>query len=377
MTFEEFKALALNPPPYDGQSVFRVDTYCYYEEWIDMGEPYSLHLEHSSLHHSLADAESSLTEIKSKIIEKGMKVYCHFIYEIPVGFDTRMDKYASIRVYDECGNLTEQSVCSQGSINNPVIETFRGRGNSMIKHNVGDYVEILGIYGEDSSADVRAALITDVPKSIETSWAVANKLPNGVYMEWVDDHYRYIDSPRHEMWIDEVHPIFAFKPRFHISDERKQELIGYSHNNSVLQSSYWRENGSEKDLIVCRVAAIDKRYRPYGPPLTPEDFLPFYAAKEYFNASVSVKCSVSNPLDMLTDKLLELRPDIFKHFTGFIINFIDTDIKNKRLRMSGQYKWWNKLKQNYPNLSKINKVKRGFRLCPGASEYRLEIIAYN
>jgi len=45
--------------------------------------------------------------------------------------------------------------------------------------------------------------------------------------------------------------------------------------------------------------------------------------------------------------------------------------------MSGQYKWWNKLKQNYPNLSKINKVKRGFRLCPGASEYRLEIIAYN
>lgn len=79
MTFEEFKDLALNPPQYDGQSVFRVDTYCYYEGWIDMGEPYSLHLEHSSLHHSLADAESSLTDIKSKIIEKGMKVYCHFI----------------------------------------------------------------------------------------------------------------------------------------------------------------------------------------------------------------------------------------------------------------------------------------------------------
>ena len=41
MTFEEFTELAMNPPPYDGQSVFRVDTYCYYEEWIDMGEPYS------------------------------------------------------------------------------------------------------------------------------------------------------------------------------------------------------------------------------------------------------------------------------------------------------------------------------------------------
>lgn len=63
MRFEEFKELAMNPPQYDGQSVFRVDTYCYYEEWIDMGEPYSLHLEHSSLHHSLADAESSLTRL--------------------------------------------------------------------------------------------------------------------------------------------------------------------------------------------------------------------------------------------------------------------------------------------------------------------------
>lgn len=130
-------------------------------------------------------------------------------------------------------------------------------------------------------------------------------------------------------------------------------------------------------MIVCRVAAIDKRYRPYGPPLTPEDFLPFYAAREYYDTSVSVSCSVINPLEALSDKLLEIRPDIFEHFTGFIISFIDTDIKNKRLRMSGQYKWWNKFKQKYPNLSKINKVKRGFRLCPGASEYRLEIIAYN
>lgn len=377
MNFERFKYLAENPPLYDRQSVFRVDTYCYYDEWINTEEPYSLKLEYSSLYLSLNDVESSFAGIKTRILEKGMMIYCHFVYEIPVGFDIRMDKYVSIKVYDECGNLTEQSVCSQGSINNPVIETFRGRGNSMIKHNVGDYVEILTIYAEDSYADVRTALVTDIPKSIEHAWEVSNKLPNVLYMEWVDDHYRYIDSPRHEMWVDEIHPVYVFKPRFHISDRRKQELIEYSQDDSILQSSYWRECGSEKDLIVSRVAAIDKRYLPAGTPLYPEDFMPFYAAKEYFNASVSIKCSVLNPLDMLTDKLLELRPDIFEYFTGFIINFIDTDIKDKRLRMSGQYKLWNKLKQKYPNLNKINKVKRGFKLCPGASEYRLEIIAYN
>ena len=52
MTYEEFKALALNPPPYDGQSVFRVDTYCYYEEWIDMGNliRYILSIPHCTIH---------------------------------------------------------------------------------------------------------------------------------------------------------------------------------------------------------------------------------------------------------------------------------------------------------------------------------------
>lgn len=377
MTYDEFKYLAENPAQYDGQSVFRIDTYCYYpEERIGTEEPYYLMLGHSSFHLSIDDVESSFYRIKSELLGRGMNIYCHFAYEMPIRIDMRMEKYISVRVYDECGNLTEQSVCSYNLVDSPDTEAFRGRRQSMAKHKIGDFVEILSLCGDDSSAAVRTALITDVPKSIDDCWGLSNKLPNGFYLEWIDDYYRYVDEPKYKMWSDEAHPIFVFKPRFHISDERKQELIVCSQDGSVLRSSYWRENGSEKDMIVCRVAAIDKQYHPSGPSLEPADFLPFYAAKEYFDASIAVECSTSNPLDALTAMLLELRPDIFEHFTGFIINFIDSDIKNIKFRWPDQSKWWKTLKQKYPNLGKMNRVKRGAKARSGAMEYRLEIIAY-
>ncbi len=128
----------------------------------------------------------------------------------------------------------------------PTQKRLEDEDNQWQKHKIGDFVEIPSLCGDDSSAAVRTALITDVPKSIDDCWGLSNKLPNGFYLEWIDDYYRYVDEPKYKMWSDEAHPIFVFKPRFHISDERKQELIVYSQDGSVLRSSYWRENGSEK-----------------------------------------------------------------------------------------------------------------------------------
>ena len=36
MTFDEFNALALNPPRYEGVTICRLDVYCYADEWEDM-----------------------------------------------------------------------------------------------------------------------------------------------------------------------------------------------------------------------------------------------------------------------------------------------------------------------------------------------------
>lgn len=69
MTYDEFKYLAENPAQYDGQSVFRIDTYCYYpEERIGTEEPYYLMLGHSSFHLSIDDVESSFYRIKSELL---------------------------------------------------------------------------------------------------------------------------------------------------------------------------------------------------------------------------------------------------------------------------------------------------------------------
>lgn len=374
MTYEEFKALAMNPAQYAGQSIFRVDTFCYYDEWVEAEEPSSMMLKHSSFHLSLKDAESALSGIKSDVTSDKSKIYCHFIYELPVGVDMRLDRYVSVRVYDDSGNLTEQSVCSHNPYqDDPNTDIFRGRSQEMTTHKLGDFVEIFEMWAE-SQPTVKTAIITDVPYSIEKCYEIYKQLPEGFYLNWHDEKYSIVDCPRHERRDIYEHPIYIFKPRFPISESRKKELREYAQDDCLLTKAYWREDGSATDLIVARVAGIDRRYHG-GFVLTPEDFLPVYGAAEMFDASVSVNCSITNPLDALTDKLLELRPDIFDHFTHFIINFIDTDIPDKRVGVK-RIKWLKALKQKYPNLAKPGHVKYGSLDCRDSDKYHVEIIAY-
>lgn len=374
MTYEEFKILALNPPRYDGQSIFRVDTYCYYDESIETGDSYELMLEHSSFYLSLKDAELALPEIKLNVMSDNSKIYCHFIYELPIGVDMRLDRYVSVRVYDDSGNLTELSVCSRNPYkDNLKTDIFRGRSPEMTKHKPGDFVEVFEMWTE-SQPTVKQAIITEVPYSIEKCYELYKQLPEGFYLNWQDEKYVTVDCPAHERRDSYEHPIYIFKPRFPISESRKKELREYAQDDRLLTKAYWREDGSSTDLIVARVAGADKRYHG-GFVLTPEDFLPVYGAAELFDASVSVNCSISHPLDALTDKLLELRPDIFEHFTHFIINFIDTDIPNKRAGVKA-FKWMKTLKQKYPNLAKPGHVKYGTLDCRDSNKYHVEIIAY-
>ena len=243
----------------------------------------------------------------------------------------------------------------------------------MLFRSPGDFVEVFEMWAE-SQPTVKTAIITEVPYSIEKCYEIYKRLPDGVYLSWHDEKYSIVDCPRHERRDIYEHPIYIFKPRFPISERRKKELREYAQDDCLLTKAYWREDGSATDLIVARVAGIDKRYHG-GFALTPEDFLPVYGAAEMFDASVSVNCSTPNPLDALADKLLELRPDIFEYFTHFIINFIDTDIPGKRVGVK-RIKWLKALKQKYPNLAKPGHVKYGSLDCRDSDRYSVEIIAY-
>lgn len=375
MTFDEFKALALNPPHYDGGTIFRVDTYCYCKEWVDT--EYELERTHRSFYLSLKEAEETLIDIKPKVETDDMKVYCHFVFEIPTGIDVHFEKYISVRTYDADGKLEDQSVCTYGFSKTEKYDVFRGRSKELIKHHVGDFVEIVKLYPptDECNTKVNSALITSVPRSIEKCWDIHQKLPGGVFLGWLDDKYFYIDDPKYKMWSDDIHPVFVFKPREPISEKRKNELIEFAQDESVV-NSYWHENGSELDRIITRVAAIGNHYRPDGPQLEPDDFLPVYGAQEVFDTTVFVDCSTLDPLNVLTDKLLEIRPDIFDYFDCFLINFIDTDLEDKKLRISVRCKWWQELQRRFPKLGNFPNRKFGHRIHCGATEYRIEIIAY-
>lgn len=375
MTFDEFKALALNPPHYDGGTIFRVDTYCYCKEWVDT--EYELERKHRSFYLSLKEAEASLKDIKLKIETDGIKVYCHFVFEIPTGIDVHSEKYISVRTYDGDGKLEDQSVCTYGFSKAEKFDAFRGRPKELIKHHVGDFVEIVNLYPstDECSTTVNSALITSVPRSIENCWEIYRKLPDGFFLDWLDDKYFYIDNPKHKMWSDDIHPVFVFRPRESISKTRKNELMEFSKDESVI-NSYWHENGSETDRIITRVASIGNNYRPDGPQLEPDDFLPVYGAQEVFDTSVSVDCSTPDPLNTLTYKLLEIRPDVFEYFDCFLINFIDTDLEDKRLKIPTRCKWWKELQRRFPKLGNFPNRKFGHRIHCGATEYRIEIIAY-
>ena len=78
MTFEEYKTLALNPPKYNGTSIFRIDTYCYVVENCVCGEDYELHLRNSAFYLSLKDAETALSAIKKSVETDELKVFCQF-----------------------------------------------------------------------------------------------------------------------------------------------------------------------------------------------------------------------------------------------------------------------------------------------------------
>lgn len=376
MTFDEFKALALTPPHYDGGTIFRVDTYCYCKEWVDT--EYELERKHRSFHLSLKEVEVALKDIKPKVEVDDMKVYCHFVFEIPTRIDVHFEKYISVRTYDADGKQEDQSVCTYGFSKTEKYDAFRGRAKELIKHHVGDFVEIVNPYlsaDEERSAKVYTALLTSVPRSIEKCWEIYRKLPDGFFLDWMDDKYFYIDDPKHRMWNDDIHPVFVFKPREPISESRKNELIEFAKDESVV-NSYWHENGSETDRIITRVAAIGNNYQPDGPQLEPDDFLPVYGAQEVFDSYVSVDCSTPDPLNALTYKLLEIRPDLFEYFDCFLINFINTDLKDKKLKISVRCKWWQELQRHFPKLGNFPNRKFGHRIHCGATEYRIEIIAY-
>ena len=79
MTFDEFNALALNPPRYEGVTICRLDVYCYADEWEDMSDGAELHLGFRGYYSTCTEADSSMLQVYESLREEVFRIYCAII----------------------------------------------------------------------------------------------------------------------------------------------------------------------------------------------------------------------------------------------------------------------------------------------------------
>lgn len=223
MTFDEFKELALNPPRYQGGTIYRLDVYCYVDEWGDLSDGSELHHGFQGYCSAWAEADSGLMQVYETLKKEGFRIYCAIITELPTCVNMPIDRPVSVRVYDEDAILIERTLCSKLWMDDQPTEIFRGRTESQTRFKPGDIVEILEICAE-SPATIKTAIITAVPPSVERCWELKHKLPDGIYPGFEDDEYEFISWNPQEANIYSNHPVYFFKPHFLVSEQRKNEL---------------------------------------------------------------------------------------------------------------------------------------------------------
>ena len=372
MTFEEFRELALNPTFYKGRTIYRVEVYGYYDEWISEDGGYGLVRANTSYYTSLDGAQNVLPRIYDSVSIDELKIYCSLIYEIPTGIDMRFEKYTRVFSYNDKCELIDHTLCDYPcSINNENYAIFRGRDHSMIRFQPGDIVEVMTLW-EESEPSVEIAIITKTPPRIEDSW----KLYEQVGDKFVDgigsDEYCYLIG---EQWLNGYNsyaPSFlVFKPHVAVPAERKKELEGFY--NNYLGQAYYRQWGSRLDEIAQCVGGLSDNMSPGFKSLTPSDFNPIYEASEVVHVIETVDFDIENPLEAIISRIKERTNNVLSDFSNFIICISNTDWRGKHLNPKRISEWKNIIEDRLLN---SRNVIWGERIMHGTMFYKLDIVAF-
>lgn len=342
MTFEEFKELALNPPQYIGGTVYRVEVYGYYDEWIDDSGCYGLVKANTSYYTSHSDAQRALSEIYRSVCKDDLKIYCTLIFEIPTGIDMRFEKYTCVLSYDSDCNLIDKTLCAYPRcVNDENLETLRGRSQNMIRFQPGDIVEVMTLWSGEPY--VETAIITKSHLTIEDSWGIYEQLGDLFVDGNESDEYCYLTG---EHWLSSYNsstaPFLVFKPHVHVPDKRKKELLDFY--NNFTGHAFYREGGSRLDEIAQCTAGLSADTYPGFNSLTPSDFDPIYNASEVIHIFETVDFYIENPLDSILNRIEEITNSALFGFLNFIICISNTDWHGKRLNPKRISEWKEKLK---------------------------------
>lgn len=372
MTFEEFKELALDPPVYEGGSIYRLEVFGYYEEWINDDGGYGLIRADRSYYTSLEEACSALPRIYKGVSKDELKVYCSLIYEIPAGVDMRFEKYTRVYSFDGRCELNDNTLCAYPcGINNEKCETFRGRDKNMIRFGPGDIVEVMTLW-EDLEPYVETAIITKTPPTIIDSWNLYEQL--GELFEDCNgsDEYGYLVGDHWVAGYNSSAPSFlVFKPHIPVSEQRKKDLREYY--RSFIGQAYWRQGGSRLDVIAQSTGGLSSNISPGFKSLTPSDFDPIYEATEVIHLFETVDFDIENPVETMLARIDKKTNDILSRFPNFIICISNTSWHGKRLNPKRISEWEKNIEDRLPT---PQKVIWGERIMEGATYYKIDIVAY-
>lgn len=192
MTFNEFKALALNPPYIDGKSVYRVDIHRYVKQIKDAKDvtEFEVKLCQSFMYTEWPRVQKMISRFLHEE-RYNENLYALYVYQLPVNCDVSRDQYQRLWVYDRKGNLNSRSMCSA------LIEElshqsakFRGHDSASIKFKPGDIIEV---YDREKN-QVRLGVVVKKPPTIEQCWKMREEvekacIAEGIGVENTDDNY--------------------------------------------------------------------------------------------------------------------------------------------------------------------------------------------
>lgn len=192
MTFDEFKALALNPPYIVAKCVYRVDMHRYIKQQKDARDvtEFEVRLCRSFMY----DDWQLIQRLLQRFINRGYfnsQLYALYVYQLPIHKDVPFGLYQRLWVYDSLGNLNAQTMCT--SLIEEIDHTsakFRGYEAGSIRFRPGDIVEV---YDRDKN-QVSLGVVVKQPPTIEQCWEMHKEVEKaciieGVGIEYADDNY--------------------------------------------------------------------------------------------------------------------------------------------------------------------------------------------
>lgn len=190
MTFDEFKALALNPPYIDGECVYRVDIHRYVKQIKDAKDvtEFEVKLCQSFMYTDWQRVQKMIPQFIHHE-RYNEHLYALYVYQLPVNCDVSRNQYQRLWVYDRKGNVNAQSMCS-AMIEELDHRSAKFRGQSSIQFKPGDAVEVY----DREKAQVRLGVVVKQPPTIEQSWEMRKEVEKaciieGVGVENTDNNY--------------------------------------------------------------------------------------------------------------------------------------------------------------------------------------------